>query len=67
MSATASKFNTPHLNNMVVVQQLVLGRDRAVASARNLDFGPLPLDDYKFRGDSEDADKWRYMEETVLN
>ena len=23
--------------------------------------------DYKFRGDAEDSEKWRYMEETVLN
>ena len=33
---------------------------------RRAEFGPLPLD-YKFRGDAEDSELWRYMEETVLN
>ena len=37
------------------------------ACARRTGFGPLPLEDYKFRGDAEDSDKWRFMEETVLN
>ena len=35
-------------------------------SVRRAEFGPLPLD-YKFRGDADDSEKWRYMEETVLN
>ena len=55
MSATTS--NTPQHGTTN------LGSTRG---ARNLDFGPLPLD-YKFRGDAENAGKWRYMEETVLN
>jgi hypothetical protein len=35
-------------------------------SVRKAEFGPLPLD-YKFRGDAEDSELWKYMEETVLN
>ena len=56
MSATAS--TTPRQYGTIT--------NPGSASARRIDFGPLPLD-YTFRGDAEDSDKWRFMEETVLN